>query len=87
MAERPSYVDPDYWLPGGNSVVWEEYLKGIPEGGHRAVPYTAALGRAGDLRGLPPTHLGVGALDPFHDETVRFAERLKSDDVGVESYV
>lgn len=48
------------------------------------VPYTAAPGRAEDLHGLPPTHLGVGGLDLFRDETVSFAARLATHDVKVQ---
>lgn len=51
------------------------------------VPYTAAPARADDLHGLPPTHLGVGGLDLFRDETARFAERLSSHGVKVDSRV
>ncbi|KAK8026469.1 hypothetical protein PG991_003525 [Apiospora marii] len=80
------------WTPSYNLVVWEAYLKGIPkeerEGrGSRVVPPTAAPGRADDLHGLPPTHLGVGELDHFHDETVRFAKLLKAHEIEVEWHV
>lgn len=51
------------------------------------VPYTAAPARAKDLHGLPPTHLGVGGLDLFRDESTSFAERLSSHGVKVESHV
>ena len=34
-----------------------------------------------DLRGLPPTWVGVGTLDLFHDEAVAYARRLAQVDV------
>jgi acetyl esterase/lipase len=34
-----------------------------------------------DLSGLPPAWIGVGTLDLFHDEDVRYAKRLR--DAGV----
>lgn len=51
------------------------------------VPYTAAPARADDLHGLPPTHLGVGDLDLFCDESASFAARLSSHDVKVQCNV
>lgn len=50
-------------------------------------PYTAVPARADDLSGLPPTSLGVGGLDLFHDESTTFAARLSSHDVEVQSNV
>ncbi|ETS78828.1 hypothetical protein PFICI_08681 [Pestalotiopsis fici W106-1] len=49
-----------------------------------AAPYTAAPGRAEDLHGLPPTHLGVGGLDLFRDANIRFAEKLSTHAVKVQ---
>lgn len=48
------------------------------------IPYTAAPGRAEDLSGLPPSHIGVGGLDLFRDEATSFAARLTSHDVAVQ---
>lgn len=79
------------WSSSNNAVAWKAYLEGIPEeeegGEPRVVPYTTAPGRADDSHGLPPTHLGVGELDLFRDETARFAARLKSDGVEVDSHL
>ena len=47
------------------------------------MPAWAAPARATDLRGLPPTVTFVGDLEPFRDETVRYAERLKEAGVPV----
>lgn len=47
----------------------------------------AVPARADDLHGLPPTHLGVGGLDLFRDESTSFAARLSSHDVKVQTNV
>lgn len=47
----------------------------------------AVPGRAEDLRGLPPTFLGVGDLDLFLDDVKSFAARLSSQGVKVQSKV
>jgi acetyl esterase len=41
--------------------------------------------RAGDLAGLPPTHIHVAEFDPFRDEGLAFAERLKTAGVATRS--
>jgi acetyl esterase/lipase len=51
------------------------------------VPDTSSPGRAEDLHGLPPTHIGVGSLDLFRDEATSFGARLSSQDVKVQSNV
>ncbi|ROV87001.1 hypothetical protein VMCG_10820 [Cytospora schulzeri] len=77
------------WSPSSNTIAWKAYLEKIneTEGGLAPVPYTAAPARADDLHGLPTTHLGVGGLDLFRDESVSFAARLSSHDVKVQSNV
>jgi hypothetical protein len=40
-------------------------------------PY-AAPARRDDLSGLPPTWIGVGTADLFHDECVDYANRLRA---------
>ena len=40
--------------------------------------------RRTDLRGLPPTWIGVGTLDLFHDEDLAYAERLEAAGVPCE---
>ncbi|KAK8048240.1 Alpha/Beta hydrolase protein [Apiospora phragmitis] len=80
------------WFPGRNTIVWKAYLKGFTngmevEGISATVPDTAAPARADDLHGLPPTHLGVGGLDLFRDESTSFAARLSSHGVEVQSHV
>ena len=53
----------------------------------------AALRRTGtratvdDLRGLPPTYIDVGELDPFRDEDIAYASRLLAAGVPCELHV
>jgi acetyl esterase/lipase len=63
------------WNQSANTFGWRSYLGG-------ADPDTAVPARREDLRGLPPTWVGVGTLDLFHDEDLAYAERLKQ--AGVE---
>ena len=64
------------WTAASNRFGWSSYL-GRPAGGADAPPYAAAARRA-DLSGLPPAWIGVSDVDQFHDEAVRYAERLES---------
>lgn len=52
---------------------WTSYLGDI--GTNEVCPY-AAPARAESLRGLPPVFLALGALDPFIEESLVFAQRL-----------
>jgi acetyl esterase/lipase len=69
----------------GNLVAWHAYLGHEPGTGD--VPAYAAPARADDLRGLPPTWIGVGTLDHFRDECVEYARRLLLADVPTELHV
>ena len=75
------------WHRDGNRIGWEAYLG--PAADSSDVPVHAAPGRAtvDQLRGLPPTFIDVGTLDPFCDEDVDFAHRLGLADVAVELVV
>ena len=42
------------------------------------VPIYAAPARAEKLRGLPPACTYVGTIEPFHDETVDYVNRLRA---------
>ena len=64
------------WTPGSNRFGWTSYL-GTEPGGPGVSPY-AAPARREDLSGLPPAWIGVGTLDLFHAEDVRYAERLRA---------
>jgi acetyl esterase/lipase len=58
------------WSQRSNTYGWTSYLGRPPGGGD--VPIYAAPARATDLRGLPPTWIGVGTHDLFHDEDVDY---------------
>lgn len=73
------------WDNRSNRVGWSAYL-GHEAGGSEASPI-AVPARNEDLRGLPPTWIGVGALDLFHDEDLAYGERLRSADVPCETIV
>ena len=66
------------WTQGSNRFGWSAYLGG-------ADPAVAVPGRRQDLAGLPPTWIGVGTLDLFHDEDLAYAERLRA--AGVDCQV
>jgi acetyl esterase/lipase len=57
-----------------SSFGWHSYLGREP--GTRDVSPYAAPARRDDLSGLPPTWIGVGTADLFHDECVDYANRL-----------
>jgi acetyl esterase/lipase len=59
------------WTEKTNRLGWESYLRGAdPE---RAVP-----ARQKDLTRVAPAWVGVGTLDPLHDEDVEYAHRLNA---------
>jgi acetyl esterase/lipase len=47
------------------------------EPGVKTVPEYAVPARRNDLRGLPPTWIGVGDIDLVFDEDKTYADRLK----------
>ena len=59
------------WDRASNRFAWAAYLG-------NADPNVAVPARRADLSGLPPTWIGVGTLDLFHDEDVEYAERLRA---------
>ena len=75
-SDHPNVRDRRYrlWSPNSNRLGWTAYLRG-------ADPQAAVPSRHTDLSGLPPAWIGVGTLDPLHDENVEYARRLK--DAGV----
>ncbi len=70
------------WNADSNRYGWRSYLGREPGG--EDVPVYAAPARAGSLVGLPPTWIGVGTFDLFHDEDVEYARRLAEAGVPVE---
>jgi acetyl esterase/lipase len=63
------------WPPEDNAFGWRSYLGHEP--GNEGVSVYAAPARCGDLSRLPPTWIGVGSADLFHDEDVDYARRLR----------
>jgi acetyl esterase/lipase len=59
------------WDKASNRFGWAAYLGA-------ADPEAAVPARRTDLRGLPSAWIGVGTLDLFHDEDLRYAERLRA---------
>ena len=74
---RPELDDPAHrlWNQASNVYGWRSYL-GVEPGGPSA-PEGAVPSRAASLAGLPPTWIGVGDVDLFHDECASFAARLR----------
>ncbi len=73
------------WDRASNEIGWAHYLGSAP--GTADVSDHAAPSRRSDLRGLPPTWIGVGSHDLFHDENVDYAQRLAAAGVPVELVV
>ncbi len=69
------------WTPQDNRVCWEAFLGQEP--GTAAVPAAAVPARRMDLAGLPPAFIGVGSVDLFCNEDLRYAERLAA--AGIET--
>ncbi|KAI1088903.1 alpha/beta hydrolase fold-domain-containing protein [Rostrohypoxylon terebratum] len=77
------------WSVAANDMGWTYYLGGLKkeDRNEETVPCYAVPARATDLRGLPPTQIGVGSLDLFKDENLDYAARLVKADVGVEFHL
>jgi acetyl esterase/lipase len=67
------------WTAQQNRFGWESFL-GLRPGG-RFVPRNSVPARVDNLRGLPPTWIGVGTIDLFRNEDIAYARRL--NDAGV----
>ena len=70
------------WTPEDNRFGWRSYLATDP--GADEVDAYAAPARRTDLAGLPPTWIGVGTADLFHDEDVDYAARLQAAGVPMQ---
>lgn len=64
------------WTPASNRFAWTALL-GVPAGSPH-VPDGAVPARVANLRGLPPTWIGVGSIDLFAGEDVEYARRLRA---------
>ena len=73
------------WTPELNALGWSALL-GAPAGA-AAVPRGVVPARAASVAGLPPTFIGVGALDLFVGEDIDYARRLLDAGVPTELLV
>lgn len=62
------------WNTAKNRYGWQSFLGMAP--GTDKTPAEAVPARYRDLSGLPPTFIGVGAIDLFVDEDIAYANRL-----------
>lgn len=81
----PPTVGAHIWTAEMNRFGWGALL-GKPAGA-ASVPPGSVPARVDDLRGLPPTWIGVGALDLFVFENLEYAARLAGAGVPVEAHV
>lgn len=77
-------VDERIWNRELNLKGWAMYLGEDHRG--EVSPY-AAVSRATDLSGLPPTYTCVGELEPFRDETIDYIARLSRAGVPTEFHL
>lgn len=92
LDDRTALADPEtsasgefVWTRTHNRFAWESLL-GHEAGRATVSPYHAP-GRAGSLTGLPPAFIGVGALDLFAEENIRYALRLLRAGIPTEMHV
>ena len=79
------YTGEFIWTREANRFGWTALL-GQEPGNEGISPYAAAA-RAESLEGLPPTFIGVGALDLFLEENMAYARRLIRSGVPTEFHV
>jgi len=84
-AEPHPYTGEFVWTAESNRFGWGALLGKAPGGAD--VPHHAAAARAADLRGLPPTFIGIGALDLFLEEDMEYARRLLRAGVPTELHI
>ncbi|MGW8203750.1 alpha/beta hydrolase [Sphingomonas bisphenolicum] len=81
----PPTIGQIIWTARQNREGWKAMLGRAPGGA--AVPAGAVPARVADLKGLPPTFIGVGSIDLFADEDIDFARRLVNAAVPTELLV
>jgi acetyl esterase/lipase len=81
----PSHIGHFVWTEAANRFGWTSLL-GIPAGS-ASVPPGSVPARVKDLRGLPPTFIGVGSIDLFCEEDIEYAKRLVLSGVRTEVFV
>lgn len=80
-SEKITDNDAPVWNSKRNKAAWEMLLRGLEDG--EEISEYAAPARAKDLSNLPPTCTFVGSLEPFFEETLTYAKRLKEQGVKV----
>lgn len=81
----PAHLGAYVWDAAANRFGWSSLL-GVPAGA-ASVPRGSVPARAANLRGLPPTFIGVGSIDLFVEEDIAYAQRLIQAGVPVELFV
>jgi len=81
----PDHIGAFGWTAASNRMAWTALL-GVAAGS-ASPPAGAIPACVDDLAGLPPTFIGVGAVDLFVEESVVFAQRLLNAGVRTELYV
>ncbi len=78
-----SHFESPVWGKMSNHIGWELYLKDLHEQ-KKEIPNYAAPARNKDYTNFPPTFTFVGGIDPFRDETLKYAEALKQENIPVQ---
>lgn len=71
------------WNNKSNRAGWSAYLGSPP--GLSEIPEYAVPARRKNLTGLPSAWIGVGDIDLFYEENLRYCERMR--EYGVECYL
>jgi len=81
----PPFIGTIGWNEAANVVGWSSLLGQTAGLAH--VPAGAVPARVEDLSGLPPTFIGVGAIDLFVEEDITYARRLIQAGVATQMLV
>lgn len=73
------------WHNRSNRAGWSAYLEKAP--GAPTVPEYAVPARRENLTGLPPAWIGVGDIDLFYAEDMRYGEQLQAHGVSCEFHI
>lgn len=83
--EVPKHIGQILWTAEYNRIAWEAFLGQTPGGDD--VPQQAVPARAQSVADLPPAFIGVGSIDLFVEEDIRYALRLINAGVATELMV
>ena len=81
----PPHIGRLLWTPESNRKGWQALLGRAPGAANQ--PAGAVPARVTNLKGLPPTFIGVGSIDLFAEEDIDFARRLVNAGVPTELLV